>query len=295
VAGDPVLPWVLLVTSRTNDQVLKYGVELDEPTSGTLWDALVEAMKKPMAGQPNRPTTLQFRPDGPAVPLVPHLEALGVRCEETAELDQLNFVFEALRAQIAGTGPPGLLEMPGVEPKQVAGFYHAAASFYRRAPWRSLSYEEAVKIECGQLDSGPWYAVIMGQSGLTTGLALYDDIEVLRRLWAREASDEENARETVALTVTFEIEDEVPDADLEACRHHCWEVAGSEAYPVVFRKERGMSIRPPLSWELRLMEACLRALPKFLSHHSPGDLTAESMTVPTADGKLDLVLTRVEG
>ena len=104
---------------------------------------------------------------------------------------------------IAGDAPPGLLEMPGIKPEQVAGFYRAAAGFYRRAPWRKLGYETAIKVECDRFESGPWYAVVMGQSGLTFGVALYDDLKTLKKLWAGEMSDEENARETVALTVTF--------------------------------------------------------------------------------------------
>jgi hypothetical protein len=41
----------------------------------------------------------------------------------------------------------------------------------------------------------------MGQSGLTTGLALYEDLKALRRLWAGEWADEGNARQSVATTV----------------------------------------------------------------------------------------------
>ena len=104
-------------------------------------------------------------------------------------------------------------------------------------------------------------------------MALYDDLKTLEKLWAREMSDEENSRETVALTVTFDDETGVPVADLDASRRLGWEVAGPEAYPSIFRKERGLSMRPPLAWELELMEGCLRAIPAFVARHRPDDMS----------------------
>jgi hypothetical protein len=290
VAGEPVIPWMVLITSRSSDLILAHDLTEAEPTPEQLWDKLAEAMREPMMGKPHRPTALQFRPDSCWKALTPHLDALGIGWEPTGELDQLDLVFGALKEQLGGDAPPGLLEMPGIHPPQVAGFYHAAAEFYRKAPWRAFGYEEAIKVECDHFESGPWYAVVMGQSGLTIGLALYDDLKTLRRLWTSDLSDEENARETVALTMTFDMETEIPAPDLEATRRHGWEVAGPEAYPSIFRKERGMTMRPPLAWELELMEGCLRALPAFVARHPPDDHTPHPFTVPTAPGELTLVL-----
>ena len=78
--------------------------------------------------------------------------------------------------------------MPGVTPARVAGFYEAAASFFRQAPWKKIGYESAIRVECNKFHSGPWYAVLMGQSGLTMGLAVYDDLGTLRRLWAGDGT-----------------------------------------------------------------------------------------------------------
>ena len=97
---------------------------------------------------------------------------------------------------VCGKPQPGLLDMPGVTPEQVGGFYEAAAAFFRQAPWKKVGYEAAIKVECDKFQSGPWYAVLMGQSGLTTGLALYEDLKALRRMWAGDRGDEDNARQT---------------------------------------------------------------------------------------------------
>jgi hypothetical protein len=136
----------------------------------------------------------------------------------------------------------------------------------------------------------------MGQSGLTTGLALYEDLGALRRLWAGARADGDTARQSVATTVTFGEQWDVPVADLEAARRHGWPVARPDAYPEVFHKERGLALRPPLAWELELVEGCLRAVPAFVIRRRQDDPAREEVTVPVASRELKLVLSwAVEG
>ena len=150
----------------------------------------------------------------------------------------------------------------------------------------------SIKVECDKFESSPWYAVVMGQSGLTFGVSLYENLNILRKKWSGRIT-EENARETVTLTLLFGDETEISVLDLEAVRKHGWDVAGPEAYPLIFRKERGMTIRPPLAWELELMEGCLRAIPAFLARHRPDHLSKHKMTVPVVLGTLTLILSWV--
>ncbi len=291
--GKLVQPWMSLVTSTTDGTILAHEMALEPPIPAQFWDLLARAMQKPMAEEPHRPTQLQVRPGPGREELQPHLEALGIEWVEVDDLDQVDFLLDDLSKHLTRDAPLGLLDIPGQSPERVAGFYRAAAEFYRRAPWKSLGYEEAIEVECEQYQSGPWYAVVMGQSGLTLGLALYEDLNLLKRMWAEELSEEENVRETVALTATFDPEADVSPADVLASHEHGWEVAGPEAHPSVFRKERGMSMRPPLSWELELLEGCLRAIPDFVDRHRPGDTDTVRMTVPVATRTLDLGLSWV--
>ena len=133
----------------------------------------------------------------------------------------------------------------------------------------------------------------MGQSGLTTGLALYEDLEALRRLWAGDRGDEDHTRQSVATTVTFGEAWDIPVADLEAAKKHGWPVARPDAYPEVFHKERGLSMRPPLAWELELLEGCLRVIPEFVIRRRQDDPAGEEMTVPVASEPLKLALSWV--
>jgi hypothetical protein len=236
---------------------------------------------------------LQVRPDGRWEALRPHLGEIGVGLAVAEELDQMEAVFRDLGERLGGRPKPGLLDMPGVTPDQVASFYKAAADFFRQAPWKQVGYEAAMKVECGKFRGGPWYAVLMGQSGLEMGLALYEDLEALRSLWAGGRADEDMARQSVATTVTFGEEWDIPVADLEAAQRHGWQVARPDAYPGVFHKERGLALRPPLAWELELVEGCLRAVPGFVQRRRQDDPAREEMTVPVASGELKLVLSWV--
>ena len=294
IAGERVRPWMVLVSSRTRDLVLAHALTEEAPSPEELWDIVAGAMERPAAGDPHRPSELQVRPGRHWESLAGHFEAIGVVCSPSEVLDQVDYLFDDLSRHMAGVDPPGLLDMPGVTPEQVGRFFEAAAEFYRRAPWRSLGYEAVIRVECDRYQSGPWFAVLMGQSGLTLGLALYEDLALLRRMWAGKLSDEEGARQTVALTVTFDDDAAISEADLEAIEQHRWTIASPEAYPSLFRKERGLSMRPPLSWEIDLMDACLRVLPDFVSRRSPDDPTRELVPVPGASSPLELGLGWIE-
>jgi tetratricopeptide (TPR) repeat protein len=291
--AEPVRPWLIVVADRSNDLVLAHGLSEEEPSSALVWDTLVQAMQRPAAGEPHRPHELQVRSDERWQALRPHLEEIGVALAESTDLDLADVLFRELSEELDMAPEPGLLDVPGVTPEQVESFYAAAAAFYEQAPWKKVGYESAIQVECGKFQSGPWYAVLIGQSGLMIGLALYEDLAGLRRMWTRAVDDEANARQTVATSVTFGETTHVPVADLEAARRYGWKVARPDAYPSIFHKERGLSMRPPLAWELELMEGCLRALPDFVRRRRQDDPTREEVTVPMASGPLTLGLSWV--
>jgi hypothetical protein len=99
----------------------------------------------------------------------------------------------------------------------------------------------------------------------------------------------------VATTVLFGEAYEIPALDLAAAERFGWKVARPDAYPHAFRKERGMSMRPPKASELDLLEACLRATPDFVKRRRQDDPTPETVTVPAGEGEATLRLSWVTG
>jgi hypothetical protein len=294
VADRTVRPWIVLVTSRTDELVLAHVISEEPPTSKGVWDVLAEGMLRPPAGKRHRPSALEVRPNPIWGELDHQFDALGITIVKRQLLDHWDSIFKGMTTHLCGNIPLGILEMPGMQPAHVASFYRTAAKFYRRAPWRKVGDATAIKVECSRFQNGPWYAVVMGEAGVTFGLTLYEDLTVLKKMWAGKFTDEESARVTVALTVTFDDETGVPVADLDASQQFGWEVAGPTAYPWIFRKERGLNVRPPLVWELELLQGCLHAVLSFVARHSCDDSSPVNMTVPIASGDLHLRLSWID-
>jgi hypothetical protein len=289
----PVRPWITLVVNVSHGLVLAQQVSGERPTPTAMYDRLAEAMDRPLAGPRGRPAEVQFSTTAGLDALRAPLEEVGVRWTASDDLQPFGEVVADLGQHLAGDEEPGLLDIPGVTPERAARFYEAAADFYEKAPWERLEFESAIEISGDPFPGGPWYAVVMGQGGMTMGLTLYDNLRLLRRLWEGMMSDEENTRLTVATTVTFGEAYEVPVKDLDAADRHGWKVAGPDAYPHAFRKERGMSMRPPTASELDLLEACLRAVPDFVSRRNQEDPTPETATVRAREGEATLRLSWV--
>ncbi|MBL8793133.1 MAG: tetratricopeptide repeat protein [Planctomycetia bacterium] len=286
IDGENVRPWILLLTSRDDNQILGNDILDESPSAEQMWTKLVEAMESPEAGPPHRPTEIQVRPGSTWQILKPHLTELGISVVMQAELVHIDFVFADMTRHLFGESEPGLLSVPGMTPELVGSFFSAAAEHYRLAPWRLVGDSGTIRVECDRFQGGPWYAIVMGQSGLTFGLALYEDINQLRKLRRNQSSD----HDMVALSVTFGNEQNLSVNDLDALHRHGWPVAGPEAFPGIFRKERGMTMRPPLPWELELMEGCLRAVPRFVQEHRPSENEKIRPVVPAASGELAMPL-----
>lgn len=290
IAGDKVRPWTILVTNAANGPVLAHAIVEESPSANHLWDTLLQAMQKPIAGQPHRPAQVQGRPDECWTILKPHLAEIGVELVLTDKLGEMDRVFDDLHQHLLGRLRPGMLDVPGVCPEHVGEFFEAAARFYQQAPWKTVGDDATIKVECEKFESGPWYAVVMGQSGLTLGLALYEDLRIVRKTQAGQLDDEDHARHAVVLSMTYGEETDLTGKDVEAVQEYGWKLAGPEAYPSLFKKERGMALRPPLSWELELMTGCLRAVPEFVNRRQQDGPAKEEITVPVASGSLRLVL-----
>ncbi len=288
VGEQEVQPWMIAVVSRTDGDVLTFELTHEAPTTDALRGTLLKAMRTPETGEPHRPTQVLVRQEPWREALSPRLQPLGIECATDAELGGADAVFEGLSARLPGASQPGLLDMPGVTPEMLASFFDAAALFYEKAPWRRVG-ERPIEVQCPQFESGPWYAIMLGQGGMARGLVLYDSLETLQQIQRGELSEEENARLSSCRAVVFGDEEDLVPADLEAVRRHGWRVAGPEAYPSVYRMEPGLAMRPPLAWELTLLEGCLRALPEFVRKKTRR-LEPLALTAPTGSGEVPLTL-----
>ncbi len=289
--GELRRPWASLVTSRDEHTVLTQNLTMDPPPDEWIWKNVVDAIDRPLMGEPHRPGIVEVSSDAFRQVLYERLDAISVRCVVADDLEQIDEIFRQLGKFLSGgkTSPP-LVEVPGVWLDDIRGFYEAAADFYRAAPWRLVPGDTTLKIECPKFNTHTWYGVVMGQSGLVLGLALYEDLGMLRRLFSGSGSDEEMSRQATGLSVMYGEAFEIPIADLDAAERYQWPVVGPEAFPNPIYVNPGRSMRPPLAWELELLEGCLRAIPQFLESGS----AAATIDVPGSRGSLTLQLSQMK-
>jgi hypothetical protein len=283
--GQPTRPSGALVANIQDTLILAHRLHMGEPTPGLLREAILTAMLSPAVGDPHLPGTIEVADEEFAATLRTEFEPLGIRCESCPELDQLDAIFGELERGFAGEDQmSALIDMPGVTLPHVAGFYDAAAGFYRQTPWRHVPGDKPIRVHCNKFQTGTWYAVVMGQSGVTLGLAMYEDPAVLRALLCEEPDAE---RRNAGLSVMYGEAFDIAIRDLDAAEANGWPIAGPEAHPMIIRLNPGMAMRPPLAWELELAEGCLRAIPSFLKRKSR---EPARMVVPAAGGELELEL-----
>jgi len=289
--GEPERPWVCLVTDPVDEIVLATDIKPKESPEGMLLKGVWQAFHAEVAGEAHCPGAIHFASDQARDIFAPHLEPLGVQCVTTADMQFARQLLSELTAQLSGPRRRGaVIQSPGVTLAHVGGLFQAAADFYRARPWRQIPGDCVIRVACERICSGPWYAVVMGQSGIEQGLALYEDIQLLRTLISGEMTDEESGHRTSAISLTYGEQYDLAPEDVAAAVEHGWAVAGPEAYPCIMRVNPGMSIRTPLKWELELLEGCLRAFPAFLT----GELETAVVPVPIAGDSYNLSLERLE-
>jgi hypothetical protein len=126
----------------------------------------------------------------------------------------------------------------------------------------------------------------MGQSGMTLGLALYDNAASIKQLLNGQIAPQQHTERVSSLSLMFEEEFNLAAADLDAADQFGWPVATPEAYPWVIRVRPGRAIGAPSASEVDLLEACLRALPNFIDENR----RQGEAVVTTAQGEQKLSL-----
>ncbi len=284
---EPARPWIALVANRADGTILANQLTMEEPDENWFWRNLQLAMCNPAVGEARRPGTIELGTHADFRFVTARLQEVGVQADVVAQLDLIDAIASDLTEHLdSGPRLPATLQSPGMTAEKLSSFYEAAAEYYRRAPWRNVPGDFPIRIECDAFDSSTWYGVVMGQSGVTLGLAMYEDLDLLMEMLSGAVSDEDSGRHTAGLSVTYGEEFDVAPVDLDAAQENGWPIAGPEAYPCPLRVNPGFAFRPPLVWELELLEGCMRAIPQFVET----DREEATYLVPVASGELTLKL-----
>lgn len=158
-----------------------------------------------------------------------------------------------------------LLDLPGMTEQDVEAFYQAAADFYLLKPWTRIAGDVAIRVTDNTSAFEPRFAIILGQSGIERGFALYDKRDALARLLAGQSS----IHNTAAFSVLFGFQYEMVSDTAEHIQQQAWPIAGVDAYPNIMRIDPGPQFRLPVPEELEYLTECLRGLPEFVESRKP--------------------------
>lgn len=263
---EPERPYILLCQSLAGPVIFS-DIGPSPPSSEEVLRALTQAMREPAqgAGPARRPSRVQFEETELVEDLATALQVLDITCEQ-APLDLLQETLLELEAHLRGREPiPGLLVAPDRTVDQVAGFFSAAAFFYRQAPWRWLSDAQPVAVRC-PATSRQRYAIILGNAGLEYGLGIYGSWSAVQAIY-----ESRRPQRTVpglrGLALMYGSIIELPFDDLDGLEAHGWEIAGERAYPIPVVLPVRRAVQRPDVQQLDWLECALRAIPVFVRDH----------------------------
>ncbi|MGQ0636108.1 MAG: tetratricopeptide repeat protein [Planctomycetaceae bacterium] len=291
-AGQPIRPWSVLVVSETERLIRAQQLAMAAPTAAAVFDEVARAMLDPLAGGQKRPSEIQVREAPLWEELRPHLEEIGVDVIYRTELEEADFAVRDLTGVFAKDHSQGsLVTLPGATDSAVGELYSAAAEFYRRAPWQRLPVDALIGIESRAFSPRrptSWHAVVMGQSNVTLGLAIYDSGAPIAAVCVKPGAASESAR---CVSLMFSEGFEIGSLDLAACVRNAWELGGPEAYPLVIEVADDRQAGPPALWRLELLTACLRAIPPFVERCASFDeRVSKELVVSVAGREVELTL-----
>jgi len=284
-AGKTGRYWIVAVVSEKDEELVALALMKKQPTARYVYDCLSRAMLHPENSIPRRPSHVQVRADRRLRGLAPLFALVGIDLVVTDELDLIDGVFEQLNEDRYEGYQRCLLDMSGVTPPIVRSLFQAAAAFYRQSPWKKAR-GGLIRVHSPQCATD-WYAVVMARDGKTPDLILSSNLEVAERIRRGDLSGKK-ARSASILAVAFGGKNDILESDLEMIQEYGLQVASRNAYPLLFRQEPGKLIRPPLDWELELLDGCLRTMPKFLKR--PTNPKPFEATVTLSNSQLKLTL-----
>jgi tetratricopeptide (TPR) repeat protein len=267
--GQPYLPWIALVVSSGDDAgLLGADMSRERPAAEAVVRLVGRAIEK-----------TGVRPDRVDVAAADLHAALGVAFAAidvpVGLLPTVPTVEWAMTTLAESMTPPDALAplsaVPGISSEIGRAFYAAAAAFHRDQTWRRLPSDAAITVHVPGGDGGEGrvvHVVVMGQSGIVQGIAVYEDDPALE---IARSGDLERTAGSTGLSVMFGEAFEIPAVDYDWIETQGFEVAGPEAWPQPVRQNPGMNLRPPLVWEIELLTGCLRDVPAFIAAVPPGN------------------------
>ena len=278
IAGHSLRPWVALVMSRPSGMILWHELFTETPPEGALANAIRIAIARPTAGPPLRPRQVIVRDHDEAVSLRQLADEAGFDCLAAGELPCIADAIKQLTHEFLGGGPEVVLtKSEGITNADLEQFYTAAATYFRAQPWKRFGMDEVIGLDVAGANVGPRFALAMGQSGITIGLAIYQRLQDIEKMFAARSE----ALVFDSFSVMFGEVASISPVDLDAIEQFGWPIATPEAYPDAMRIYPGPRVETPTAEGIRFLAASLEAITRLAQNRDQ-----KSTTITTAGATL---------
>ncbi|MFA5291899.1 MAG: tetratricopeptide repeat protein [Phycisphaerae bacterium] len=251
-------PWTSLWANISTHKISKPGIEPFEHKNVTIaLDSLIKfACDKELAGY--RPGKIEVKDAALAEYLQEQLADTGITIVCSDCLLGFDKIFADLAKHMhGGVLLPDALSAKRVTMDMMRSFADAAAQFYAAKPWRYLCDADLVMIESPFVDPLLRYASILGNGGMTYGIAFYDSAKLFEQFTEGKGMD--LIKNRLYWTLFFGGIEELPFGDADLWEDYNLPVASTQAYPLAMRFEPNGKHYRPQPDILAFMEGLLRA------------------------------------
>jgi len=234
----------------------------------TVAQTLAEAMKRPIHGEPRRPSRIRVSDAGLAEELRPTEIPLVV-----APTPELDAAFADLSATILARRGGEQVEhsyLAGgtIAPAVVARLFTAAGLLYRTAPWLRVEESQVVRVDIPALGVDGACLSIIGGACESFGLLLFRSLDVYRSFTGEPGPAPSSGKDRALLSLSFDRKKDLPPPMLREIERHRWRVEGAKGYPVVMSLDDGMTPLRLTESDYRILTACTPAFLSFLAQHA---------------------------
>jgi hypothetical protein len=254
-------------------ELIVVGCHLEDPKKQTPFaETLREAMQRPLAGPPRRPSRVRVADALQAAELRDAILDLDIAVAPTPEVDLVGRdLAEHLASSAPERGEGSYLDGGRLPAAAVGRLFEAARLLYTVAPWKTADDDQLLRVDIPQLGVDGACLSIIGALGQSLGFILFPSVAGFEAFQA--ASDRQGGRDgrldlgTTLLSLNFGSGAELPPAMRREVKKHGWRLAGPHAYPEIDHLERDGLQRPVVERDLRVVTAVATSLSAFFVKH----------------------------
>lgn len=280
-ASNPWRPAVCCIVDRKTDEMLYVGVgqrtdTLAQTATRTIVGAITASFSENIRivsavshkPTPGRPASIEFTHEEVRQKIKPNLDAVGIHSTCAPHLDSITEVMRGMATASGEVARPGIMSTLRGDIFATRRYFAAADAFFRAKSWRFVGNDHVIEVRYPPT-ADPLWAVIMGNGSGEFGIAVYDSLDVVNHLAAKDVPGPmlHIDHEVFALIFGMPFESTAHE-DLDFIEQFSLPIHSYTAYPAMIRvrvRDGKTEHLQPTQEEVHIAVALAQALPEFVS------------------------------